>query len=174
MYFLTFFCKQLHILEQLKCRLEQRIWIQNLLLEQVRKFTCLNFESLDLYQVLIMTCYQLYLASLQYWCLSIFGFIDNQILTSLHYDGFITGGGSGIVFLWYFPSFPLYLEQRTEVNTRGPLSASFSLWFSRFLYQKTPKILAIIPDPLSTILHYNSFYLIIHFIVFLKCTSFYE
>ena len=33
----------------------------------------------------------------------IFGFIDNQILTSLHNGGFITGGGSGIV-LHAFPS----------------------------------------------------------------------
>ena len=105
MYFLTFFCKQLHILEQLKCRLEQRIWIQNLLLEQVRKFTCLNLEFLLIFKFVPGTHNDLLSAVFSIFAIlmPIFGFIDNQILTSLHNGGFITGGGSGIV-LHAFPS----------------------------------------------------------------------
>ena len=97
MYFLTFFCKQLHILEQLKCRLEQRIWIQNLLLEQVRKFTCLNLEFLLIFKFVPGTHNDLLSAVFSIFAIlmPIFGFIDNQILTSLHNGGFITGGGSG-------------------------------------------------------------------------------
>ena len=57
-------------------------------------------------------------------------------------------------FLWQFPSFSSYLEQRTVRNTRGPFLVMFSLMKYQIFVPKTPNIFAIIPGPPSTIVQW--------------------